>query len=52
MHREDPISPSHQMYLKALYRLSLSRPVGRVRDLAAALGITPGTVSTGPLRPT
>ena len=46
MHREDPVSPTHQMYLKALYRLCQSHPVGRVRDLAEELGVTPGTVST------
>jgi len=34
------------MYLKALYRLSRTRPVGRVRDLAKELDLTPGTVST------
>jgi len=47
MHREDPVSATHQMYLKALYKLSRTSPVGRVRDLARELGITPGTVSTG-----
>jgi DtxR family Mn-dependent transcriptional regulator len=46
MHREDPVSPTHQMYLKALYRLCRAHPVGRVRDLAEELGLTPGTVST------
>jgi DtxR family Mn-dependent transcriptional regulator len=35
------------MYLKTLHRLSETRPVGRVRDLARELGVTPGTVSTG-----
>jgi DtxR family Mn-dependent transcriptional regulator len=46
MHREDPVSPTHQMYLKALHRLCQIHPVGRVRDLADELGLTPGTVST------
>lgn len=46
MHREDPVSPTHQMYLKALFRLCRIHPVGRVRDLADELGLTPGTVST------
>ena len=46
MHREDPVSPTHQMYLKALLRLCQTHPVGRVRDLAEELGVTPGTVST------
>lgn len=45
MHREEPVSATHQMYLKALYRLSETRPVGRVRDIADSLGLTPGTVS-------
>ncbi len=46
MHRADPVSPTHQMYLKALFRLCRTHPVGRVRDLADELGLTPGTVST------
>jgi len=46
MHREDPVSPTHQMYLKALFRLCRSHPVGRVRDLADELGLTPGTFAT------
>ena len=46
MHREDPVSATHQMYLKALFRLCRTHPVGRVRDLAEELGVTPGTVST------
>ena len=46
MHREDPVSATHQMYLKALFRLCDSHPVGRVRDLAEELGVTPGTAST------
>ena len=46
MHREDPVSATHQMYLKALYQLCRTHPVGRVRDLAEELGVTPGTVST------
>lgn len=47
MHREEPVSATHQMYLKALFRLTEAHPVGRVRDLAQSLGLTPGTVSTG-----
>jgi DtxR family Mn-dependent transcriptional regulator len=47
MHREEPVSATHQMYLKALYHLARTRPVGRVRDIARELGVTPGTVSTG-----
>jgi len=46
MHREDPVSATHQMYLKALLRLCQTHPVGRVRDLSDELGVTPGTVST------
>ena len=46
MHRRDPISATHQMYLKTLYKLCQTHPVGRVRDLADELGVTPGTVST------
>lgn len=46
MHREDPVSATHQMYLKALFQLCRTHPVGRVRDLADELGVTPGTVST------
>lgn len=46
MHRKDPVSSTHQMYLKALFRLCRTHPVGRVRDLAEELGVTPGTVST------
>lgn len=45
MHHEEPVSATHQMYLKALYRLAETRPIGRVRDVAEALGLTPGTVS-------
>ena len=33
------------MYLKALLQLSRTHPVGRVRDLAEELDVTPGTVS-------
>lgn len=47
MHRDLPISATHQMYLKVLYRLSQNHPVGRVRDIARELGVTPGTVSMG-----
>ena len=47
MHEREPVSDTHQMYLKALLRLSRDRHGGRVRDLARELGITPGTVSAG-----
>ena len=46
MHRKEPVSATHQMYLKALLHLCREHPVGRVRDLAEELGVTPGTVST------
>ena len=46
MHREQPVSSTHQMYLKALLELCQIHPVGRVRDLAKELGVTPGTAST------
>lgn len=47
MHRTEPVTSTHQMYLKVLYRLSRHNPVGRVRDIARELGVTPGTVSNG-----
>lgn len=46
MHRKETLSATHQMYLKTLLRLSREHPVGRVKDLAQELGVTPGTVST------
>ena len=45
MHGPEPVSSTQEMYLKALYRLSREKPVARVRDIAAELGVTPGTVS-------
>lgn len=45
MHRQETISTTHQMYLKAIFRLCRTHPVGRVRDLAEELDVTPGTVS-------
>jgi len=33
------------MYLKVLYRLEAEGLIGRVRDMATGLGVTPGTVS-------
>lgn len=45
MHNEHGLSPTHEMYLKVLYRLQLQNQVGRVRDMAAGLGVTPSTVS-------
>jgi DtxR family Mn-dependent transcriptional regulator len=45
MHDPEGLSATHEMYLKVLYRLQLENEVGRVRDMAKGLGITPGTVS-------
>lgn len=45
MHRQEPISATQQMYLKVLLHLSKTKPIGRVRDIANELGVTPGTVS-------
>jgi len=45
MHEEHGLSPTHEMYLKVLYRLQIENEFGRVRDLARGLGVTPSTVS-------
>jgi len=45
MHRDELLSPTHQMYLKVLYRLGEHNEVARVRDMAKGLGVSPGTVS-------
>ncbi len=45
MHSEQGLSPTHEMYLKVLYRLQLEGHFGRVRDMAKGLGVRPGTVS-------
>ena len=45
MHREKPISSTHEMYLKTLYEVRGRNQVARSRDLADALGVRPGTVS-------
>ncbi len=45
MQGEHGLSHTHEMYLKVLYRLELDGEVGRVRDMAKGLGVTPGTVS-------
>ncbi len=39
------LSPTHEMYLKVLYRLQQDQQVGRVRDMSKGLGVTPSTVS-------
>lgn len=45
MHEHDGLSPTHEMYLKVIYRLRQDNEVARVRDMAKGLGVTPGTVS-------
>jgi DtxR family Mn-dependent transcriptional regulator len=46
MHREKPISETHEMYLKTLWEVRGDHDVARVRDLADGLGVSPATVST------
>jgi DtxR family Mn-dependent transcriptional regulator len=46
MHRERPISETHEMYLKTLYEVRGDYRVARVRDLADGLGVSPATVSS------
>ena len=45
MHREKPVSSGQEMYLTTLYRVRGRNEVARSRDLAEALGVSPGTVS-------
>ncbi len=45
MHEHEGLSPTHEMYLKVIYRLRQENEIARVRDMAKGLGITPGTVS-------
>lgn len=45
MHGEGGLSSTHEMYLKVLYRLEVENDMGRVRDMAKGLGVTPSTVS-------
>lgn len=45
MHEHEGLSPTHEMYLKVIYRLRQENEVARVRDMAKGLGVTPGTVS-------
>ena len=45
MHPEHGLSSTHEMYLKVLYGLESQREVGRVRDMAKGLGVTPSTVT-------
>jgi DtxR family Mn-dependent transcriptional regulator len=46
MHREKPISPTHEMYLKTLHEARDEHGISRVGDLARRLDVSPGTVST------
>ena len=46
MHRENPISSTHEMYLKALHETRGEHGITRVGDLARRLDVSPGTVST------
>jgi len=45
VHGDQGLSSTHEMYLKVLYRLQEEHDVGRVRDMAKGLGVTPSTVS-------
>lgn len=45
MHEHEGLSPTHEMYLKVIYRLRKDNEIARVRDMAKGLGVTPGTVS-------
>lgn len=45
MHDDQGLSTTHEMYLKVLYGLESQREVGRVRDMAKGLGVTPSTVT-------
>ena len=46
MHRENAISSTHEMYLKALHETRGEHGVTRVSDLAKRLDVSPGTVSS------
>jgi len=46
MHRDNPISSTHEMYLKVLHEARGEHGVSRVSDLAKRLGVSPGTVSS------
>lgn len=46
MHRENPISATHEMYLKVLHEARGEHGVSRVGDLAKRLHVSPGTVSS------
>ena len=46
MHRDNPISSTHEMYLKVLHEARGEHGISRVGDLARRLDVSPGTVST------
>ena len=46
MHRDNPISSTHEMYLKVLHEARGEHGVSRVGDLARRLDVSPGTVSS------
>ncbi len=46
MHRDNPISSTHEMYLKVLHEARGEHGVSRVGDLAKRLEVSPGTVSS------
>jgi len=46
MHRENPISSTHEMYLKVLHEARGEHGVSRVGDLARRLDVSPGTVTS------
>jgi DtxR family Mn-dependent transcriptional regulator len=46
MHRDNPISSTHEMYLKVLHESRGDHGVSRVGDLAKRLDVSPGTVSS------
>ena len=45
MHRKSPLTSTQEMYLKVLYEVRGKHEIARVRDVAAGLGVSPGTVS-------
>jgi len=45
VHRQNPISTTHEMYLKVLYEVRGKHEVARVTDLARGLGVSLGAVS-------
>jgi len=46
MHRDNPISSTHEMYLKVLHAARGEHGVSRVGDLAKRLAVSPGTVTS------